>query len=58
MNKFIEKLMSELEKKCFSAELHDYNWQGETVHNLLILGDVKDIVEQLAEEYEYDFDER
>lgn len=52
MKEFVEKLMSMLEKQIFSAELHDYGWEGQTVHNLLVLGDVKDIAEQLLEEHE------
>ena len=51
MKEFVEKLMSMLEKQIFSAELHNYEWEGQTVHNLLCLGDVKNVAEQLAEEY-------
>lgn len=51
MKEFIEKLIGRLEQQIFSAELHDYGWEGQTVHNLLVLGDVRDIANQLAEEY-------
>lgn len=51
MKEFIEKLIQRLEEQIFSAELYEYGWEGQTVHNLLVLGDVKDIAVQLAEEY-------
>lgn len=51
MKQFIDNLISRLEEKIFSAELHDCGWEGQTAHNLLTLGDVRDAAEQLAEEY-------
>lgn len=51
MKGFVEKILSKLEKNIFSAELYNYGWKGQTVHNLLCLGDVKNVAEQLAEEY-------
>lgn len=51
MKEFVDKLISRLEEQIFSAELHDYGWEGQTVHSLLVLGDVRDIADQLAEEY-------
>lgn len=51
MKEFVEKILSELEKHIFSAELYNYEWKGQAVHNLLCLGDVKNVAEQLAEEY-------
>ena len=51
MQQFIDNLISRLEEKIFSAELHDYGWEGQTAHNLLTLGDVRDAAEQLAKEY-------
>ena len=52
MKEFVKKLMSMLEKQIFSAELYDYGWKGQTVHNLLCLGDVKNVAEQLLNEHE------
>ena len=51
MKKCIEKLIGRLEENIFVAELHGFGWDGQRVSNLLCLGDVKDISEQLAEEY-------
>lgn len=51
MKEFIDKLISRLEEKIFVAELYGFGWEGQRVGNLLCLGDVKDISEQLAEEY-------
>ena len=51
MKRFVEKIIRKLEKHIFSAELYNYGWKGQTVHNLLCLGDVKNVAEQLAEEY-------
>ena len=51
MKEFIEKLIERLEENIFVAELHGFGWDGQRVSNLLCLGDVKDISEQLAEEY-------
>ena len=38
---------------CPLRELHVFGWDGQRVSNLLCLGDVKDILEQLAEEYKH-----
>ena len=51
MQEFIKKLIERLEENIFVAELHGFGWEGQRVSNLLCLGDVKDISEQLAEEY-------
>lgn len=51
MKEFIEKLIGKLEEMIFSAELYNNEFDGKTVDNLICLGDVADIVNQLAEEY-------
>ena len=50
MNEFIEKLISRLEENIFVADLYGFGWDGQRVGNLLCLGDVKKLAEQLAEE--------
>lgn len=44
-------LIERLEEEIFSAELHDYGWEGQTLHNLLVLGNVQVIAEDLASEH-------
>ena len=51
MKEFVEKLIERLEENIFVAELHGFGWDGQRVGNLLCLGDVKEIAEQLAEEH-------
>ena len=51
MKEFVEKLNERLEENIFVAELHGFGWDGQRVGNLLCLGDVKEIAEQLAEEH-------
>lgn len=47
-------LIERLEEEVFSAELHDYGWEGQTLHNLLVLGNVQVIAEELASEHNND----
>lgn len=51
MKEFVEKLINRLEEKVFSVELYNNEFDGKTVDNLICLGDVADIANQLAEEY-------
>lgn len=51
MNEFIEKLIGRLEERIFSAELYNDEFDGKTIDNLICLGDVTEIVIELAEEY-------
>ena len=51
MNNVINKIIEKLEKKIFKAELHDFGWEGQTVDNLLCLGDVAEITQEVAEEH-------
>ena len=51
MKQFVEKLIIRLEEMIFSAELYNNEFDGKTVDNLICLGDVADIANQLAEEY-------
>lgn len=51
MKEVFEKIKERLEEKIFKAELHDFGWEGQTVNNLLCLGDAIEIVNQVAEEY-------
>ena len=55
MKEFIEKLIGRLEERIFSAELYNDEFEGKTIDNLICLGDVTEIVNQLAEEYNNDF---
>lgn len=41
----LEKVIEKLESKMFSAELYGNEWNGQTVNNLICLGDVVDILE-------------
>ena len=50
MQEIFEKIKERLEEKIFKAELHDFGWEGQTVNNLLCLGDAIEIVNQVAEE--------
>ena len=54
MKEFMDKLIERLEEKIFSAELYNDEFNGQTVDNLICLGDVVEIVNQLAEEYNQD----
>lgn len=40
----VDKVINELETKMFSAELYGDEWSGQTVNNLLCMGDVYEIV--------------
>ncbi len=51
MQEIFEKIIEKLENKIFSAELYGKEWNGQTVDNLLCLGDVRDVIEQEAAEY-------
>ena len=43
----INKILEALQSKTFTAELYDNGWEGQTVNNLLCLGDVKVVIEQI-----------
>lgn len=40
----VDKVVGQLENKMFSAELYGDEWDGQTVNNLLCMGDVHEIV--------------
>jgi hypothetical protein len=40
----VDKVISQIENKIFSAELYGDEWDGQTVNNLLCFGDVYEIV--------------
>lgn len=51
MQEVFEKIIDKLEKEMFSAELYGDEWNGQTVDNLLCLGNVSDVIEQVVAEY-------
>lgn len=51
MQEILKKILDKLEKETFSAELYGDEWNGQTVDNLLCLGDVRYIIEQTTAEY-------
>lgn len=42
----IENVISKIENKMFSAELYGDEWDGQTVNNLLCMGDVYEIIKE------------
>lgn len=40
----VDKVMEQLEKKMFTADLYEHGWDGQTVDNLLCFGDVYEII--------------
>ena len=40
----VDKVIEQIGKKMFSAELHDNGWDGQTINELLCMGDVYEIV--------------
>jgi hypothetical protein len=46
----VPKVVEELEKKMFTADLYEHGWDGQTVDNLLCYGDVYEIVKGGLEE--------
>lgn len=42
----LEKILEELEKYTFSAEVYDDDFNGETITNLICLGDVREVLEE------------
>lgn len=40
----VERVIGKIENKMFSAELYGDEWNGQTVNNLLCMGDVYDII--------------
>ncbi len=51
MQEVFEKIIDKLEKEIFSAELYGDEWDGQTIDNLLCLGNARDVIEQVAAEY-------
>lgn len=51
MQKVFEKIIERLGNEIFSAELYGNEWNGQTVTNLLCLGNVRDVIEQTVAEY-------
>lgn len=51
MQEVFENIMQRLENEVFSAELYGEKWNGQTVTNLLCLGNVRDVIEQVSAEY-------
>lgn len=39
-----DKVIEQIGKKMFCAELHDNGWNGQTINGLLCMGDVYEIV--------------
>ena len=39
----VDKVIEQIGKKMFSAELHDNGWDGQTINELLCMGDVYEI---------------
>ena len=50
MKKAFDKILERLDKKIFKAELHDFGWEGQTANNLLFLGDIFDIINEVSDE--------
>lgn len=50
-----ERVMKELEKKCFTAELYGHGWNGQTVGNLLRLEDVVRVIIEFTKNDENDW---
>lgn len=42
----LEKILYELEKRIFTAEVYNDDFEGTTITNLICLGDVRDILEK------------
>lgn len=42
----LEKILYELEKRIFTAEVYNDDFDGTTITNLICLGDVRDIIEK------------
>ena len=42
----LEKILEELEKYTFSAEVYDDDFNGETITNLICLGNVREVLEE------------
>ena len=42
----LEKILEELEKYTFSAEVYDDDFNGETITNLICLGNVREVLEK------------
>ncbi len=42
----LEKILYELEKRIFTAEVYNDDFDGTTITNLICLGDVRDILEK------------
>jgi hypothetical protein len=40
----VDKVVEQLEKKMFTADLYEHGWDGQTVDNLLCYGDIYDIL--------------
>ena len=40
----VDKVVEQLEKKMFTADLYEHGWDGQTLHNLLCYGDVYEIL--------------
>ena len=51
MKEAFEKIKERLEKEIFVAELYGGEWNGQTVDNLLCLGNVADVISEVEEEY-------
>jgi hypothetical protein len=41
----VDKVVKQIEDKTFTADLYEHGWDGQTVHNLLCLGDVIAVME-------------
>lgn len=50
MKEAFEKIKERLEKEVFVAELYGGGWNGQTVDNLLCLGNVADVISEVEAE--------
>lgn len=54
----LEKILYELEKRIFTAEVYNDDFDGTTITNLICLGDVRDILEKHMNDGWISVDER
>ena len=48
----LEKILDELEKLTFEAEVYNDDFDGTSINNLICLGDVRDVLEeQMADDW-------
>lgn len=55
MKEAFEKIRERLEKEVFVAELHGGEWNGQTIDNLLCLGNVVNVISEVEAKYGNDW---